>query len=170
MKSQLLLAFLLFVLAGILGVDRRPAEATAALIVDWAFGRGITDARELMPTPALRLPHDALPRLELRLADGRPLQAPLHGVGTFRCRSRAGVPAPYEIVVPLEAVDGRLRRVQDAPAERRHPSRLSCGLHVLPGHLQAQELFAERGSAVLYAGPAEQPELAASRSVRLELY
>lgn len=157
MKSRVLLAFLLLVLAGILGPDTLPRPHTPPTL-SWS----VIDPRTGVEDPAVTAGGRArVPDGELRvIARARALQGidrlEISGVGGFRCRSRSGELAPYDVVLPLPTVRAELyefdggRQTSAAaalPALRFHG--LSCGRHRLPRRAQAEELFVDSGSALL---------------------
>lgn len=158
MKSRVLLAFLLLVLAGILGPDTLPRPHTPPTL-SWALVDPRTGVEDLAASAGGRA---RAPRGELRIiararASGGIGRLEISGVGSFRCRARSGERAPYEIVLPLQTVaaeldplDGDLTRAAAVlPALRFHG--LPCGRHRLPGRSQPEELFVDSGSALLRA-------------------
>jgi hypothetical protein len=155
MKSRILLAFLLFVLAGILGPGvgdlgrRSPALSWVVADIESGHAQHYADSQLQLSRPA-DLPLRIYAQLQGGPADA---QIVLSGVGVFRCRARDGTVAPHDLVVPLDT--GAEAYDVSAPTARPLPElqlrAISCGRHRLPGRDAAEELFPDRGTAVLRA-------------------
>lgn len=156
MKSRVLLAFLLLVLAGILGPDTLPRPHRPPTL-SWA----LVDPRTGVENPAAIAGGPVRVAGDLRIiarahARGGIQRLEISGIGSFRCRTASGRLAPYEVVLPLQTVeaglyelDGRRQTSASAMLPALRFQGMDCGRHRLPGVAVAEPLVVASGSALL---------------------